>query len=526
MKKVAFLFVACLLSCGAFAQNKLLDSLYSILQRNNIHDTIRVLVSVEIATNEYVVNPDNAMKLSKEALIIARKNNYKTGEGYCYRALGLIYSLRGDYKAASEYGFRMLKIFDSLNHKGGIARSYGLLGHVHHEWRNVEKAMEYYKMEIKLYDELGNITRKGYTLNSIASLFVDRGNLDSALLFYNESLKLREEIHDEQGMSQSYNNIGLIYSRKGNYEEAIKYFNKSLPLTRKLKNNVRLAITLRSLGETYMRMKNYKMAELILVEALKQTKMVGNKMGLLEVNETLAQFKEEQNLYKEALYYDRQKRAYQDSMFNEEKARQLAEMEARYENEKKQQTIELLTRDNKIKTIWRNLLVAAFTLSVIGFALIYQFQKFKATKNKTLLSVKIDLLTSQNATLAEKYKQAILATDDNSFESQDQRLLKRSLEVVERNISDPLFGVEKMAEELGMSRANLHRRLKTVSNFPPSDFIRNVRLKRAATLLKNKVDNISQIGLMVGFDDASNFAKVFKKAYGVSPSEYAENSVS
>jgi AraC-like DNA-binding protein len=92
---------------------------------------------------------------------------------------------------------------------------------------------------------------------------------------------------------------------------------------------------------------------------------------------------------------------------------------------------------------------------------------------------------------------------------------------VEKNISDPFFGVEKMAEDIAMSRTNLHRKLKAVTGFSPSDFIRNVRLKRAANLLRNNADSVAQIGFSVGFEDQSYFSKSFKKQFGIPPSEYS-----
>jgi AraC-like DNA-binding protein len=522
LKKLGLLLVIYTTTITLSAQNKLLDSLYMMLGKSGIHDTTKVMISVEIVTNEYVVNPEKAKNLANQALGIAQKINYKAGIGYCYRALGLTSWGQGDYEGASVYGFKMLSIFEELNDKRGLARSYSLLGQVHHQWRNVKKANEYYQKALALNRELGNKTQMGYQLNSLGSLYLDAENLDSALLFYVQSLELRESINDEQGMSQSYNNIGLVHSRKGNYEEALVFFNKSLPLTKKLKNKVRLAITTRGIGETFLRMKDYKKSETFLLDALLQMKKLGDKMALLEINETLASLKENQMQYKEALFYERQKRAYQDSMFNEEKSRQLAEMEAKYEDEKKQRVIELLARDNQIKTIWRNSLIVGIIFLVALFALLYRWQQFRQQKNKVILNTQIDLLTSQNKELAEKYKQAILAPDEVKVESQNQRLLSKALQVVERYIDDPFFGVEKMSEELGMSRTNLHRKLKEASHFSPSDFIRNVRLKRAAALLQNRVDIVSQIGFKVGFDDPSNFTKAFKKAYGVSPSEYAK----
>jgi AraC-like DNA-binding protein len=74
-----------------------------------------------------------------------------------------------------------------------------------------------------------------------------------------------------------------------------------------------------------------------------------------------------------------------------------------------------------------------------------------------------------------------------------------------------------------MSRANLLRKVKSATGFAPSEFIRSVRLKRAALLLRDQADSVTQIGFMVGFEDQSYFAKSFRKYFGVSPTEYARS---
>lgn len=73
-----------------------------------------------------------------------------------------------------------------------------------------------------------------------------------------------------------------------------------------------------------------------------------------------------------------------------------------------------------------------------------------------------------------------------------------------------------------MSRASLHRKLKAITGFPPSEFIRNIRLRKAAALLSSQADSVTQIGIAVGFEDQSYFSKSFKKQFGVPPSEYLQ----
>ena len=110
------------------------------------------------------------------------------------------------------------------------------------------------------------------------------------------------------------------------------------------------------------------------------------------------------------------------------------------------------------------------------------------------------------------------------MESYDQALLKKAIAIVESKIADPELSVEMMATEMNMSRTSLHRKIKSITGFPPSELIRSIRLRTAAKLIANRVDTATQIALRVGFEDYSHFSKAFKKHFGVSPSSYEEQS--
>ena len=108
---------------------------------------------------------------------------------------------------------------------------------------------------------------------------------------------------------------------------------------------------------------------------------------------------------------------------------------------------------------------------------------------------------------------------EEDVESQDQKFLKKAISVVEANISDTLFNVDKMAVEMNMSRTNFHES-KSITGFPPGELIRSIRLRKAAKLISARVDSATQIAQLVGFDDYSHFSKTFKKHFGVSPTQY------
>lgn len=108
--------------------------------------------------------------------------------------------------------------------------------------------------------------------------------------------------------------------------------------------------------------------------------------------------------------------------------------------------------------------------------------------------------------------------------SGDERIMERVMNVVNKYMADSDFNVEMMAKEVGLSRVQLHRKLKDITGVSASVFIRNLRMKKAAILLKERKLNIAEVADAVGFDNQANFSTVFKKQYGVTPTEYIESS--
>ncbi|MGN1211900.1 MAG: two-component regulator propeller domain-containing protein [Candidatus Cryptobacteroides sp.] len=104
----------------------------------------------------------------------------------------------------------------------------------------------------------------------------------------------------------------------------------------------------------------------------------------------------------------------------------------------------------------------------------------------------------------------------------EEKLLKRCLEAVEENIDDPDFGVEQLSETVGVSRAQLYRKINSITGMSTIQFIRDIRLKRAAQILSQDDSSVSDVMYAVGFNSLSYFSKLFKEAFGCMPKEYAK----
>ena len=92
---------------------------------------------------------------------------------------------------------------------------------------------------------------------------------------------------------------------------------------------------------------------------------------------------------------------------------------------------------------------------------------------------------------------------------------------INENLNDSNFNVESLTKEVGISRAQLHRKMKEITGISTGDFIRNLRLQQAERLIRENKINVTQVAYTVGFNNQSHFSTVFRKYYGMTPSEYA-----
>ncbi len=137
------------------------------------------------------------------------------------------------------------------------------------------------------------------------------------------------------------------------------------------------------------------------------------------------------------------------------------------------------------------------------------------------LQVRIKNLIDQRKKLREHFKkEGLVNLDNKNITSIDKKFLKKILEIIDSHISDSGFSIDKLADEIGLSRSQLHRKLVSLIGESPGDLTRRIRLYKAAKLIEEKFGNISEIALEIGFSNPANFAQSFRHQFGVSPSEY------
>ncbi|SMO69500.1 Signal transduction histidine kinase [Saccharicrinis carchari] len=147
--------------------------------------------------------------------------------------------------------------------------------------------------------------------------------------------------------------------------------------------------------------------------------------------------------------------------------------------------------------------------------------------NKKYLITRVKAIIDSRRKLQELfYSKVNMEPKEITVTSVDELFIEKVKKAIENNMDNSEFGVSELVKEMGMSRTLLHMKLKKITNCTSSEFIKIMRLKRACQLLEKRTHRISEIGYMVGFNDPHSFSKIFKKQFGLTPTQYANKGLS
>jgi signal transduction histidine kinase/ligand-binding sensor domain-containing protein/DNA-binding response OmpR family regulator len=145
--------------------------------------------------------------------------------------------------------------------------------------------------------------------------------------------------------------------------------------------------------------------------------------------------------------------------------------------------------------------------------------------NMEELHIQIDNLIDNVRRLRGKFSGAVTQeerVENIEVKGYDDALMERVMRSVNANMSNPNFNVDMLANDVGISRAQLHRRMKEITGLSSGKFLRNLRMEQAARLLREGTVNVSQVADLVGYADQAHFSTAFKAHFGQSPTEYAD----
>ena len=289
-----------------------------------------------------------ALEYYQKSLKIYEEIVNKQGIGNILNNIGLIYSNQGNYPLALEYYQKSVKIREEIDDKQGIGGALNNIGNIYSNQGNYPLALEYYQKNLKIKEEIGDKSGIGIALNNIGLIYSNQGNYPNALEYQQKSLKIKEEIGDKQGISYSLNNVGNIYSNQDNYPLALEYYQRSLKIKEELGDKWAATYSLNGIAVVYQKQKDYDKSieyaqkSLQIAQEIKALKEVGN------ASQTLFETYKLKGDYLRALEYHELYKQTNDSIFNVNKSKAIANLEAKAEIEKKEKEIAIFAKDKEL----------------------------------------------------------------------------------------------------------------------------------------------------------------------------------
>ncbi len=141
--------------------------------------------------------------------------------------------------------------------------------------------------------------------------------------------------------------------------------------------------------------------------------------------------------------------------------------------------------------------------------------------NEKILLARVKNLIEQRKLMKERFSTDLqMKPAEMTITSVDEKFMKNLISLVEAHIADPEFNAEVICQELGIGRSYLYSKVKAITDLSVNEFIKTMRLKRAAALLTTTHQNVNEVAVSVGFNDRSHFSKSFTKQFGMAPAQY------
>lgn len=337
---------------AAFSQSRSkLDSLEKLAFQPGIHDTVRVKRLNHLADKHLFSDPAKARTFATKALTLAEKTSFSREKVHSNNTIGNSYYLQGNYASALDHYLNGLKIVEQLGDKKGIANGLLGVGNIYAALSKHELALEYQIRSLKMNEELGDKDRVSGGYNNIGVIYMELGDYDKALEYQKKSLKMKEEIGDKKGMSSNLGNIGSIYFQQQKYDEALDHQLKALKIRESMNNRKGLAMSYIDIGRIYEKQNKIQDAIDNLEKGIAIGQEISYKMALKNAYLSLSSLYEKQNQVDKAFTNYKLYTEIKDSIFNTESSSKLIEMQTKFETEKKEKEIALLTKEKQIQRL-------------------------------------------------------------------------------------------------------------------------------------------------------------------------------
>ncbi|MCP4152811.1 MAG: protein kinase [bacterium] len=307
---------------------------------------------------------------AREALDTYSQLQDKSGTISAQHTLGYLYLSIDNYQESQKYLLRALRLCEEikdLRKKSGILYK---LGSMNNRLNQPEDALKCFQEALEIAEKRKDLSLIAFILNNIGTSYQSLGKNERALDYYNRSLAIFMQLKVLHGITAVYGNMGICYGHMGDTAKSLQFLFNAVAKAEEVGNRSQVCNNTIYIAGQYLKMKQYKKAEDYYRKALSIAEAIEGKDSIEAANKQLSRLFAAIGDYKQALEFYKRASQMKDQLVNETKNKQIAELQVRYESQKRAREIDSLKTENRIQILTRNTLLAGLALLLVFLVLL------------------------------------------------------------------------------------------------------------------------------------------------------------
>ena len=405
-------------------------------------------------------NFDSARYYLDEAYKLALKLNHKKYQYAILNSQGIVERKAGNFENATKAYLKALEFAEQIGTDAQVASILMNIGNIYFDLDNFSKASSFYERSLNKFEEMGHPAGVGHLLNNLGNLYFESGNTTKSLEYFELSLEHKQKHQNVRGLGTTHVNIGLLYNEIDSLYLAKFHFNEAIKLYQTAGTFNDVVHAYLGLSGFNLNTGNIKLAESQAKKALEIAEKSSMKEELKDSHNKLAKIYDVLGFHEQALDHHVTYSQIKDSLFQQDVAKTISDLEIKYETEKKEREIIEANAEIERKERFQTFLFVLIGLVVLfsSIAILMITQRYRL--RKALLSQEIDTLRAQiNALFGGGVKNLDLSLEQIN-DGLHKPLSEREYEILSHAISDQTNG--EIAEAVFVSVNTVKTHLKNV----------------------------------------------------------------
>ncbi len=386
---------------GIIALEKSRQSKFSDLEGDALHN-----IGV---THEAQGNYDQALEYELQALAIRKKSGDQIKIAKTLNNIGIVYDEKGNYDKSLEYYFDARRVFEKENDQAKVAMVINNIGIVLKAQKEYKKVVGYYREALGIYKKLNNKFGIAACDTNLGSVYLNLNQYDSALFFSLIASQEFEELNNQQFLATSVFNAGMAYFKLGRDKEARETLTRATSLFEAYDNKKELSSVLTYLAGVERTAGNISKGIDQANRGLSIAQTIGARDEVMQARKELSLLWAAKSDFKKAFSFHQSYASIKDSLYESEKSKQISELQTKYDTEKKETKINLLTQETRLKSV--QLRQGILAIAVLVLLLVALVGIGLLLRNRTKLKQQADLEAAR-AELRQQQLQAVIASQE------------------------------------------------------------------------------------------------------------------